>query len=49
MQNITNFLFHQGCQNSGRAGGTVEKFVEMEIYFFKNNKIVTNMLASVQN
>jgi len=32
-QNITNFLFYQGHQNSGRSGGTVEKFMAMETYF----------------
>ena len=48
-QNITNFLFYQGRRNSDRSGGAVEKFMAMEIYFKKNKKIVTNMLASVQS
>jgi len=35
--NITNFLFYQRRRNSGRAGGTVEKFMAMEMHL-KNKK-----------
>jgi len=45
-QNITNFLFYQGRWNSGRSGGTVEKFMTMEIYL-KNSLPICLLLFRV--